>query len=371
MSIIRQSCPSCSRLLELPDTAVGKTAKCPACLTLFAVPSGTQPVKSKPLEAAPTEGASKDASNPFSKPIGGSMGYEGHVFGGATPAPNPYQPSVSSDTTSVGIGELRIAARSIEEIFGVTMAIFKERWGSLVGAFLVVFCTSVAMFIASSVIGTVAQANGGQGVGAMVQMLTSLVTYPISAYLYLGLVRNALAVARNEPSPLNQLISPTQYFLRFLGGGVLLTFVFGAVIALIAGVMAAIAAVGGGGGEALAVGAIFLVAIVLIPLGMAAWWALWSWPLVIADGKGSVTTSFRAAYAITMGNKMTSLLMLVIAMVLSIAGLLACYVGQIVTTPITTLMMAIGYLMITNQPIQDPRMVLNQQFGPRPSTPTF
>ena len=56
-----------------------------------------------------------------------------------------------------------------------------------------------------------------------------------------------------------------------------------------------------------------------------------------------------------MHNKLTSLLLVVIAFVLSTAGTSACYVGLIITQPLTNLMFAVAYLLMTNQVISTGR----------------
>lgn len=344
MSTIQQPCPSCQRLLELPSEAAGRTAQCPACRTQFVIGGPA---------AAPGEGSPAPGVNPFSAPIG-----SGHVDEPSQPfrGGNPYQPAAAvsgvSDTDSVGA--FRIGQRSVEEIFGAAWAMFKVRWGSLVGAFLIVFAVSIGMMILSAGVGAVAQQTLDKTTSSIVSAMMNLVTLPISTYLYLGLVRNALAVARNEPSPIGQLTPPMLLFFRFLGGGALLTLAIGGVIALIGGIGAALAMIAGQ--QAVGIGLIGLFVLVLLPALMVAYWMLWSWPMVVADGRTNWLDAFRVAQKITMQNKLTSLLLIILTAMLGVAGVLACYIGQIFTTPLTTLMMATAYLMITSQPIADPRM---------------
>lgn len=336
MNSIQQTCPTCLRLLELPADSAGRKARCPACQTEFVI------------------GSSAADANPFAKPIGAEIVDERPTrSSGGT---NPYQPAAAVSTAgqTVSVGSFRISQRSVEEIFGATWAMFKARWQSLVGAFALVFGISIAMMIASAVIGAIAQQTLDRTTSSIVSGMLNVVTTPISVWLYLGLVCNALAVARDEPSPLGRLMPPMLSFYRFLGGGVLLTLALGGVLAVVGGIVAVLLAIGAG--DQLAFGLILLVVLVSVPVMMAAYWMLWSWPMAVADGRATWLDSFRVAYQISMQNKMTSFLLIILTALLGIAGLMACYVGQIFTTPLATLMLATAYLMMTTQPIADPRL---------------
>ncbi len=150
-----------------------------------------------------------------------------------------------------------------------------------------------------------------------------------------------------------ELFPPLGLVIRFLVGGVIMTLIAGAVVGLFAGMIAAIVGVGGNQN----------IAAVLVALGifagtavaMVAYWCLWAWVFIISDGKGTALGSIKAAYTMTMSNRVTSLLLIVIATVLSTAGTSACYVGLLITQPLTNLMFAVAYLLMSNQRIDNPR----------------
>lgn len=357
MSTIQQPCPSCRRLLEWPASATGRMVQCPACQSRFAVAGPT---------GSAAGASASPGQNPFSTPIGGAID---------EPAPasfrpsNPYQPAAAVSTAgqTVSIGAFRIGQRSVEEIFGATWAIFKERWGAIVGIFVLTTIASIGVFVFSAIVNAAATKFIGEPVAGIINVATSFVTIPLSIWLYLGLTRVVLAVARDQPSPMNDVFAPAIIFFRFFGGGILATLAIG-------GVMAIIIAIGAGlafliGPEAMMFGVLGLGLLIVLPLLIASYWLLWSWPFVVADGQTNWLDAFRVAQKITMQNKLTSLLLLVLTAALGLGGVLACYVGQIVTTPLTTLMMAVGYLMITTQPIADPRM--RQLMTSRLTSPAF
>ncbi|WP_146454344.1 hypothetical protein [Rubripirellula tenax] len=314
--------------------------------------------------------SSTPSSNPYSEPIGGSIGGATRSSQPQTSSyvPNPYQPSVATPG-STQIGELQVGQRSVEEIFGAAFAIFKERWGTLVGGYAIVFAISIAAAFGPNIVGLVAGMGGNKEVAAALSGLSSIFFNLLSSYFTLGFCGVALAVARNENSPLSKLLPPINVFGRFLGGLFLLILACGGVVALVGGIVALI--VTAGGGEGVAIGMIVLAVVVLLPMMFVMYWLLWSWAYVLVDQKGDTIGALKASFGITLQNKLTSVLLLVITMIASFAGLLACYIGLLVATPFWMLMLAVGYLMITGQPISDPRMIATQSFGPRPQSPTF
>jgi hypothetical protein len=342
-------------------------AKCPACQTQFAIAGpATTATTATTASTATTATTASTATAPtttnWANPAAGENPYSTPIGGGSidqTPAPfrgaNPYQPAAAvSSNETISVGSFRIGERSVEEIFAAAWAIFKVRWGSLVGAFLITFAASLGLIVVSVVVNVVANQTMNQNSAMIVNVLANFVTVPISAYLYLGLSRNALAVARDQPSPLGQLASPMLLVGRFLGGGVLLMLALCGMMGVLAGIGVVIAVLAGP--ELMAIGLLSAVLLVFLP-GMAfAYWLLWSWPIVVADGRTNWLDAFRVAQKITLQNKLTSLLLIIVTAGLATAGLLACYIGQIVTTPLATLMLTTAYLMITTQPIADPRL---------------
>ncbi|EMI20740.1 putative membrane protein [Rhodopirellula maiorica SM1] len=109
------------------------------------------------------------------------------------------------------------------------------------------------------------------------------------------------------------------------------------------------------GGGVIALGLGILAVIVAVVLMLVAQWLLWPWIFVVSDGKTSALGSLRVGYNITINNKVTSLLVVIVATVLSMAGSAACYVGHLLTMPLTMLMFAVGYLLLTNQAIDNPK----------------
>lgn len=260
------------------------------------------------------------------------------------------------------VGRLSIVRRSIEDIFSPTMSIFGARWAPLVLSIVIVASAFFFVFIVPWFV-VVGLAEGGHGVAAgIVALVMALAGFFSTGYVSVGLARVTMAVARNDPSPLVQLRPPLKPVIRFLVVTGLMYLLL--LIWSVASVVALDAAP--------RLGLLFVLSMVFIgiPLGFVIQWLMWSWIFVVSDGKTSTIDSIRAAYRIGMHNKMTSFLLMMITAVLSMAGMSACYVGQIVTIPITMLMYGVAYLMITNQPIHHPKPA-GHMYPPPPNQPTF
>ncbi|MGI9472490.1 MAG: hypothetical protein ACR2NZ_13195, partial [Rubripirellula sp.] len=302
--------------------------------------------------------SSEPNANPFSSPLESGMA--------ATPGMNPYRPSYNP-TPVAAVGELRIVPRSVEEVVSVTISIFGARWGTLLVAFLLVMLVTFAVFVIPFLVLAAIADAGGEQIFAIGMLLGLPLIFFFSAYISVGLARNAIAVARNSPSPLMELFPPLGVVVRFIVGGVFMFLAAATVFGIFAGLAAALASLSGNQGVAALVVGIGMI--IGVAASMVAYWLLWSWMFVVSDGQTSALGSIRAAYQISMANKLTSVLLLVIAMVLSTVGTSLCYVGLLITQPLTNLMFATAYLLMTNQPLDDPRMVQAPTPGPQPGQP--
>lgn len=294
--------------------------------------------------------SAEPGASPFSQPLaaGTTEDYEPTAA-----TVNPYRPTYAhapDDDT----GTLQIVPCAIEEAFSPTLAIFAARWPPLVLAFVIVLVATIALLIFPAVVLMLIARSGGELYAAIGLLFAIPLGLIYSAYISVGLSRSALAVARNTPSPLMELLPPLSLVVRFLVGLVVLAMALVAIGLLFGGIVYALNESGSPVGISAVLGT--LTMITATGLGMIGYVLLWAWVFVVSDGKGSALGSIRSALALTMHNKLTSILLVVIATVLSTAGTSACYVGLLVTQPLTNLMFAVAYLRMTNQSIDDPRL---------------
>ncbi len=357
MSLHRQPCPACGRELELPADAIGRLAKCPACNATFRTGetagdhNDTTPAAAPPVPPGPNPPlASDDNEHPFQAPISKSSETTGYS-GGKTV--NPYQATSFAEAPVTRMGEIEIVQRPIEDIVSPTLAIFTARWSPLILATLIILGVLLALIGIPFLLISVAVNAIGDAMAGLAILLLLPVLILVSCYTTVGFTRVSLAVARNEPSPLSQLLPPMNRVLRFIGGMLVLLLGLGLVSLLGGAVIVGVALIDGA--EPLVAILMILASIAGFALTLVAQWLLWPWIFVVSDGKASALESLRIGCKITLSNKLTSALVVIIATVLSMAGSAACYVGQLVTTPLTMLLFAVGYLLLTRQAIDNPK----------------
>ena len=113
-------------------------------------------------------------------------------------------------------------------------------------------------------------------------------------------------------------------------------------------------------GSTLVAGLIVAIAInigyvLLIVPGVYIALSLWSFQYFIVDQDSGIIESLQLAWKYAEGNRLQIFLLGLIAMGLSLAGMLASGLGLLVVAPLCVLMMAVAYLQMTNQRIAVPQ----------------
>ncbi|QGJ69624.1 Hypothetical protein PBC10988_13060 [Planctomycetales bacterium 10988] len=78
--------------------------------------------------------------------------------------------------------------------------------------------------------------------------------------------------------------------------------------------------------------------------------SLWPAPFLVLENRYSVMNSFKKAWELTEGNRLTMLLIAFILGLINGAGALLLYVGMLFTLPFVNLAVIVAYFMITSQP---------------------
>ena len=366
METIRQRCPQCQATLELPASAMGRTARCPACQHTFPVtPASTEPAPTVTGEESPERDPS--AAPPFSSPQSTAAGQPptARDAGGAEPRPtypsDPYAPSnpyamtpgmAAADMAPVRKqGDLVIQRASIDDIISKTTSIFTARWQPLVLGGLIAFAFA---FAAGMVIGVASFFILGQGpevaliVNSALQLAVGFMTY----YFNLGLIRIGLAVSRGEEASPTQVFAPLETYARALVP-ILPLVLIGASPQLV------MFAIGENAdpafGPGVWVGLVPLVATIGASL-ISGLILLVTWPFLYlaADHRASNFGALALGFRIATTNLVNSFLFGLIAIVLSVGAGCTCGFAAIVTQPVLMLLGAVGYLAMTGQEIRDP-----------------
>jgi hypothetical protein len=274
------------------------------------------------------------------------------TYGSAAASINasPYRPS-NEVRPIASYGTVQIVQRPIEDVLKTTFSIFGSRWSALVMGSLIILLAFIVLYILGAIAVAMAAAlELPEVVGLLIILLLPLLII-LTGYAWAALTRLSLFVARDVPEPLSQLIPPFAVVARFLIAGAVMALVSVLVLLVLGLFSVVISSIDQGiGGITMILGviAIFMGVILLQFL-------IWPIPYVLADSKISVMSAFSTSAKIALHNKATSILLIILSFVLSTVGSSLCYVGQIVTFPLTLLMFAVAYLMLTNQTVSDPK----------------
>ena len=303
---IQFQCNTCQQTLAVSDEFAGKRAKCPNCADVLDVP-GTGQAQSQAFDSSPQLASAQGA-------VGDSN------FGPSDE--NPYRSPVTTAPMPRVTGEFGKGSLDAGLALSTALNLFQANVGLLVGSTLVIFAiTTVVGQINNVVVALAARLDGGQPgfafIGAL--LFSQLFGMAVNSFFMIGMFRICLAIGRNATAEFGMLFSGIPYLVPFL----MVNIAF-AVMTTIGFLM-------------LIVPGVFVV--------LTYWPAMW----LSLDRKLGFVECFSMAGELASGNRWNALAMGVIAMMLSLLGVLICFVGLIVTVPIIYQMTACAYLMMTNQ----------------------
>ena len=293
-------------MLRVPDESAGAQAKCPVCSLTSSVPIAER--TPEPPEVPPHVEVSPqpDTANPY-----------------ASPQTYPdFETHAAQGPIRHGFIDAELAINTAWELFKVNVAL-------LVGAHVIMIVINIVVSgLAGVAQVTIASVQGEESAAAIFfTIFSNVATNLLQIFLGIGIVRINLNVGQGRPAEIGMLFSGGPFFLRILGGSIL----YGLLIGI--------------GFVALIIPGIYL--------------ALKYWPFYyfIVDRDCGVGDSFSLAGEYTTGNKLSSFWFWLFSLGLAIVGLLMCCVGAIFTYPIASLMWAVGYLMMTSQPVHHPDQI--------------
>jgi hypothetical protein len=253
-------------------------------------------------------------------------------------------------------GELVIQRAAIDRIVSLAVEIFGVRWQPLVLAGVITFGASFVLQLLASGATMVAAINDPIAlviVGMIAQFLIVFVSY----YFNLGLMRISLEVSRG------QLSSPTHLFVA----PGLLAKVFAPVFLLTctsASTQLGILFLEQGNDDFSGVLMMLGLGGIVGLINIAILFFIWPMFYLAVDNRGSNFGAMKLATRIVSANLVNTFLLGLISVVLGIAGALTCGIGVVVTQPLMMLVGCVAYLMMTGQPIYDPK-------GTAPIAPSY
>ena len=307
---IEFKCQSCSKTLRIPDTAAGKRVKCPSCQQVSTVPAES---------AAPT--TPPPAANPFA-----ADPKKGQAEHGANPYASPSMAASRGPTGGLGSGSGKLEA---SKAVATAWMLFKENVGLLVGCFVVLMVVgqviSGVQQVAQFAI-TEGPVQPGRGITPEqslmllgVILVFTVLSQAVQGFLWIGLIRIQLCIARGQETSFGMLFSGGRWFLKVFFANLL----FGLIVGL--------------GFVALIVPGIYLAL------------RYWSYSYFIVDKDCGILESFNLAGEASKGNLGETFVLGLIGFGLMMLGLVMLCIGILFTTPIVYLSMTVAYLMMSAQ----------------------
>lgn len=333
-------CTNCDKLLRTPAGTEGKQAKCPDCGALMTIPASTA---FSPPPREPDFRSSEPPSNPqppdlrprepgFPPREQAPPRDEGFAPGPAAAAPresgNPFQsPSLRSMEPEYGVASHGFQPTQIE--FGATVErawqVFKANFGLLLGAGAIVFGVSMGIGVVFAVF-NIAVIGVGPGAEdqalkqALLSIVQNIISMVVQNFLYLGMARLSLNLARRQPASIGDLFSEGGLLLPVIGVNIVfgISVFLGALLCIVPGVW--------------------------IGLTFCLFWYM------LLDQKVGMIDSLKYSARATRGNKLVLLgLWLVSVGLTAVIALPTCFLGLAFATPFFVMLFTVAYLGATGQ----------------------
>jgi len=309
-------CTQCNKLLRTGDDTAGKEARCPACGTVVTIPTGTAgPGVSfpPPPGANPFGGIGRQPSSPADS-------------GNPYQSPSPFGPMGGASQGAIAPGKLDFA-----DIFTRTWEILKLDWGTCLAVVVIVMALNFGVNLVSG----------------FVPLLGIFIALLFGIWINIGQALFFLKKARGQSVEIGEVFQGGPYFGKILVLTLLILLImFGILVvcllpagvgSLLSGEAAVILAIVG------AIVAIALIWYVMLVLSQSNY--------LILDRNVGVIDSLKMSKDLMEGNKLALFLIGLVSGVLgALLMLMTCGLGMLVVAPYLTMMQAVIYLTITNQP---------------------
>ncbi len=285
------ACPSCRKMLQVPDYAAGKKARCPSCGEIIPVPARERTV------------------DPYVAPK------------------SPAKPSAEDVEYTQAAGRLDIG-----RVWSESWATWSRHLGTFVGATAIVIGMTLGavmamwalMFLGMAVAVSTGDGETADMVAGSISMLISLVGGLMiglfTCYLAIGMTRMALDAGRGLPVRISRLFSGSDVLVGYFGYYLLFTILveIGLIFCIVPGVWMA-----------------------------CAWWPGF---LLIADRRCGGGEALGYAARLTRGNILSGFVLLLLVGLVHMVGVLTLCIGSLFTTPLIFVLFATAYRQLAGDP---------------------
>jgi hypothetical protein len=342
-------CPHCQQLLRVPDATAGKQARCPQCGQISPVPAPEGPVAHARQAYSPVNPFS-EASAPTQQP------FSGEAF-------NPYAAPAPQEKViaATGGGALTHHILDMGEVLSSTWRVLNNDLGQCALVGLVYLAVVIGMSVVGGMTGGIIQAAAGDAIGAIIaaQVINQTLSFVVQTWVWLGMAAWGVKMLRTRRAGVNELFSVGPYYLRGLGGGLLIYLMILGAMAVLVGIPVLVGW-SMNSQETMAIGGI-VGAVLWAGVALYVFYTYFLYTFFIVDRNASITEAFRLSREFTQGNRLS---IFAVTLLVGIAGavfsLCTCYLGLIVYIPYMMLVFAMMYLMATGQTHADQPAPLKQ-----------
>lgn len=326
---INFECGNCGKQLATPDDKAGKTGKCPDCGEPVSVP---RPQSEYQAEDPFDFGEIASSLPPIA--TGRSM-RSCPMCGAQVSSTDQSCPAcgeeLKTETAGKPSGQFSTGNRvDIGEVFSMGWQRFQEQMGTVIAAVL------IAGFANAGINMVMQLALSGLNDPVVGVFLLQIVSFLFNTWIYLGVFKLALSVARGERVEVSEVFTGGKFFLRGLAINILNPL----ILLVTVGPFAALCvwlAVNDSEPFALILG--IPTVIWGIYVGMSLLWAMY----VLIDTDSTPISCLKMSWDMMQGNYIAVFVLNFLGAVLIMLGFLMCCVGALFTAPLVVIIQAVTY----------------------------
>jgi hypothetical protein len=270
---------------------------------------------------------------------------------------NPYAPPRSTLLPEAAPQEFGGIPFTVSDVFHWSWAIFKERPWMCLALFWAEIAINWALAICLTMLEErVMAARPDRSTYFLITIVDRLIAIVLQAWLGIGMNRGLIKIARHEPVSFDILFSGGRSVVRVI----LAAIVVGVIIFLPTAVVAAalFPIVAAARGVVSATILLLFLACGVFSVGLMLYLTarLMQFYYLVIDRHAGILESIQWSWQLTRGRASTIILVYLLQICVALAGLLACCIGVIVAWPVSSMLVVVTYLALSElpKPVEQP-----------------
>jgi hypothetical protein len=264
---------------------------------------------------------------------------------------NPYAPPKTEIDASFRLSAHGVVPFDLGCILSATWMVFKEQLGSCLGVcWTVLGLVWASQFVQRRLVQGVFPGMDNGFHAFVVQFSVFVIVYVFNVWLSIGQNLALLRLARREPAAFGEIFRGGRFLLTTIVAGVVFVLLLGLIgLVNLIWIPIVVGMIGPGGSVMVLLFAMGIAVALITAVYVAIRFS--QFHFMILDRNAGVVDSLRFSWESTRRGVATLILIFVLVFLINFGGLLACFVGILVSAPFTSLMLAVTYLSLTGQPL--------------------